>query len=226
MATQTERKAFVDSVIEEIVKPGLQQLMDSRYFTDLRAGKLSVRQLQGFALQHYLHNHAVNRGFSLCMVKYAHMEDVYEEFLYQLMEEQSHPALAKRFGLALGLTDEDFRDAIPIFECRAHTGLAMRGMLLGNVAENRTAALVNESMVQRYSEEFDVFLRKNYDIPEEALEFFVVHRVADQEHTARAAALIARFAETDHDRLVVRETARQVILFKLGKFDGIHREYA
>jgi hypothetical protein len=43
MATQ----AFVDSVIKEIIQPGVDQLMDSRYFTELRSGKLSTRRLQG-----------------------------------------------------------------------------------------------------------------------------------------------------------------------------------
>ena len=226
MATGTDTRAFVDSVIQEIVQPGAQQLMESRFFSDLRSGKLTVRQLQGFALQHYLHNQAINRGFALCMVKFAHDPAVYEAFLYALSEERDHPDMVKRFGLALGLQEEDFTNAIPIFECRAHTGLALRGMLLGTIAENRTAALANESMVQRYSEEFDTYLRQHYDIPEEALEFFVVHRGADKEHTAKAASLIARYADSDHLREVVWETARQVIQFKLAKFDGILRAYA
>jgi hypothetical protein len=37
-------QAFVDSVIREIIQPGVKQPMGSRYFIELRAGKLSVRQ--------------------------------------------------------------------------------------------------------------------------------------------------------------------------------------
>ncbi|HEX9146200.1 MAG TPA: hypothetical protein VGA09_18170 [Candidatus Binatia bacterium] len=40
-------KAIVQSIIEEIIQPGVQRLMDSRYFTELRQGKLSTRRLQG-----------------------------------------------------------------------------------------------------------------------------------------------------------------------------------
>ena len=40
-------KAFVQSVIKEIVQPGVQRLMESRYFSELREGKLSIRRLQG-----------------------------------------------------------------------------------------------------------------------------------------------------------------------------------
>ena len=55
MATQ----AFIDSVVKDIIQPGVDRLMALPYFTELRAGKLSVKRLQGWALQHYLHNVAL-----------------------------------------------------------------------------------------------------------------------------------------------------------------------
>ena len=82
---------FVDALVNEIVKPGLQSLMDAQYFAELRKGNLSIRRLQGFALQHYITNVALNKGFALCMVKYAHDADLYEHFAYQYNEEQYHP---------------------------------------------------------------------------------------------------------------------------------------
>ena len=47
-----ENQAFIDSLMREIIQPGVDQLMDSRYFTELRAGKLSKSRLEGFAVQH------------------------------------------------------------------------------------------------------------------------------------------------------------------------------
>lgn len=85
--------------------------MATRYFTELRGGKLSMRRLQGWALQHYLHNVALLKGFALCMVKNCHEPDLFKYFLYQLNEEQYPPDLAKKFGLAIGLQDEDFQKA-------------------------------------------------------------------------------------------------------------------
>src|SRR3989337_1411515 len=114
-------QSFVDSVIQEIVQPGVEQLMATRYFTELRDGKLSIGRLQGWALQHYLHNVALLKGFALCMVKNSHDPDLFKYFLYQLNEEQHHPDLAKKFGLAIGLREEDFQQATPVFECLAHT---------------------------------------------------------------------------------------------------------
>ena len=226
MATETVDREFVDSLVEEIIQPGIQSLMDDRYFSELREGKLSIRRLQGFAIQHYLHNIAINKGFALGMAKNAHNPEAFQVFEDQFMAEQSHPNMAKRFGMALGLSEADFTDAMPIYECSAHTGSIIRGMFLGILAENRTSALTNESMVCRYAEEFDVQLRKHYDLPEEALEFFVVHRAADVEHTATAANIIARSALTDRERARVREMAIQQVRFKLAKFDGIYHEYA
>jgi len=219
-------KNFVSGLVRETVNPGLESLMATQYFSELRKGTLSVRRLQGFALQHYLTNIALNKGFALCMVKYAHDTDLFKHFAYQYNEEQSHPDLVKKFGLALGLKEEDFQNATFIFECLSHTGAALRGMLTGSPAENRTWALVNESMVCRYSEEFYTYLKKNYDLPEDALEFFKVHWIADQDHTQRARDVIERHADSPRQQHVVSEIAKHAVRFKVAKFDGIYREYA
>src|SRR4030095_9096914 len=42
-------KAIVQSVIKEIVQPGIERLMESRYFSEVRDGKLSIKTLQGGA---------------------------------------------------------------------------------------------------------------------------------------------------------------------------------
>ena len=221
-----EQKKIAAALVREIVNPGLQSLMATQYFSELRAGTLSIRRLQGFALQHYLTNIALNKGFALCMVKYAHDVELFSHFAYQYNEEQYHPELTKKFGLALGLKEEDFQNATFIFECLSHTDAALRGMLAGTPAENRTWALVNESMVCRYSEEFDGYLKKNYQLPEDALEFFKVHWVADQDHTRRASEVIERYAGSARQQHVVKEIAKHAVRFKVAKFDGIYREYA
>ena len=93
-----ENQSFVDSVRREIIQPGVEQLMNSRYFTELRAGKLSKRRLQGFAMQHYLSNHAINKGLAFCMVRNASNPPVYNQFVELFVEESSHPDLMKRTG--------------------------------------------------------------------------------------------------------------------------------
>lgn len=222
MATQ----AFVDSVIKEIIQPGVEELVELPYFTELRSGKLSMKRLQGWALQHYLHNVALLRGFALCMVKNSHDPDLFKYFLYQMNEEQYHPDLAKKFGIAIGLQEDDFAKATPIFECLAHTSKTIHGMLLGSASENRASALVNETMVCRYSEEHINALRKHYGLNDKAIQFFTVHAIADQEHTQMAADVILKHAATERQQELVREAASHMVRFKIAKFEGIYNAYA
>jgi len=221
-----DSQKFVDSLVSEIIQPGVKRLMETRYFSELREGKLSVKRLQGFALQHYLHNVSINKGFALCMVKNAHIPDLYDHFEHQFIEEGPHPDLAKRFGLSLGLNEEDFKHIHPVFECLAHTSAVLRGMLLGAAGENRAGALVNETMVCRYSEEFNTYLHKHYRMSDEDCLFFSVHAVADVEHTKLNAEVIARYAKSDHEQEAARVCAVNMVRFKIAKFDGIYEAYA
>jgi pyrroloquinoline quinone (PQQ) biosynthesis protein C len=99
-------------------------------------------------------------------------------------------------------------------------------MFLGSAAETRAGALVNETMVQRYSDEFDTALAKHYGLDSRARTFFTVHGKVDQEHTAMAADTIARNANTDREKELVRVAAKNMVRFKLAKFDGIYDAYA
>jgi pyrroloquinoline quinone (PQQ) biosynthesis protein C len=221
-----ENQAFIDSLMLEIIQPGVDQLLYCRFFSELRAGKLSKKRLSGFALQHYLSNHAINKGLAFSMVKNASNPSAYNQFVELFVEESSHPALMKRFGEAMGLKDEDFENEIMIYECVAHTAAIIRGMFLGSPAESRAGALVNETMVCRYSDEFNAALEKHYGLDSRARTFFIVHGKVDQEHTAMAAETIARNAITERDKELVRAAARNMVRFKLAKFEGIYDAYA
>jgi pyrroloquinoline quinone (PQQ) biosynthesis protein C len=221
-----ENQSFVDSLLHEIIHPGVEQLMNSRFFLELREGKLSQKRLRGFAMQHYLSNHAINKGLAFCMVRNASNQPVYNQFVELFVEEHSHPDLMKRFGAALGLTDEDFENEIMIYECIAHTAAIIRGMFLGTQAESRAGALVNETMVCRYSQEFDTSLDKHYGLDAGPRTFFIVHGKIDKEHTALAAETIRRNANTARDKELVRAAARNMVRFKLAKFDGIYNAYS
>ncbi len=200
--------------------------MELPYFVELRGGGLSIKRLQGWALQHYLHNVALLKGFALCMVKNSHDPDLFKYFLYQMNEEQYHPRPGKKFGIAIGLEDEDFEKATPVFECLAHTSKTIHGMLLGSASEKRASALMNETMVCRYSEEHINALRKHYGLNDKQIQFFTVHAIADQEHTAMANEVIAKHAQSERQQELVREAARHRVHFKIAKFEGIYNAYA
>src|ERR1051325_7630744 len=107
-----QNEAFIDSLMKEIIQPGVEQLMNCPFFSELREGKLSRKRLQGFALQHYLSNHVINKGLAFSMVKNASNPPVYNRFVELFVEESSHPDLMKRFGIAMGLPEEDLTNAI------------------------------------------------------------------------------------------------------------------
>ena len=226
MATPTDNQRFVDEVTTEIIQPGVERIMESRYFVALRAGELTTRQLGGFAIQHYIHNMAVLKGFALVATQRAADDKAFMGMAGGLYEEFTHPEMCKAFGRALGLTDEDFDRALPAYGCLLHTAATVHAFYLARPIEVMANALANETMVQRYAVEFDVYLRKHYDIPEEGMEFFVVHKGADVEHTERAAKAIAELADSDEDRERVRLVCRNMARLKLGKFDSIYEEYA
>ena len=91
---------------------------------------------------------------------------------------------------------------------------------------SKAGALVNETMVCRYSGEFDTYLEKHYGFDSRARTFFIVHSKVDQEHTALASESIARNATTERDKELVRAAARNMVRFKLAKFEGIYDAYA
>ena len=226
MATQVGSRKFVDSVIEEIIQPGLETLMESRYFDDLRNGQLTVRRMQGFAIQHYLHNMGVLKMFALGAAQRAANDRAFMAYASAMGEELTHPNMCKKFGFSLGLTEDDFGRAVPVHGALVHTAACIHGLYLGSVGEMRALALSNETMVQGYASEFDTYLQQEpYNISEAAREFFIVHKGADIEHTERATHAIAELVTTEEEQEKVRAMCRNMARFKLGKFDSIYDEY-
>ena len=69
MATLVANSSFVDQIFKEIVWPARDRLMENRYFTDLRNGKLTQRRLQGFSLEHTYFNWTLLKGTAIRMLK-------------------------------------------------------------------------------------------------------------------------------------------------------------
>jgi pyrroloquinoline quinone (PQQ) biosynthesis protein C len=226
MSTTTGNQQFVDSVLNDIIQPGLQQLMDSRYFTDLRAGKLTIRRIQGFAIQHYIHNMGILKAAALGAAQHAATDKSFMQYATLLSEEITHPNLCKKLGYAIGLSEQDFDTAVPVFGALAHTAVCVHGIYLVSLAEMLANALSNETTVQRYTTEFDTYLQKEpYNLDEAAREFFIIHMGADVEHTKRSANAIAEIATSVEDQEKVRTMCRNMARLKLGKFDSIYDEY-
>ena len=86
-----ENQSYIDALMKDIVEPGVDRLMNCPFFSELREGKLSRKRLQGFALQHYLSNHVINKGLAFSMVKNASNPPVYNRFVELFVEELPIP---------------------------------------------------------------------------------------------------------------------------------------
>jgi len=226
MTANRGNRQFIESVIREIIQPGMERLMESRYFSDLRAGKLTTRRIQGFAMQHYIHNMGILKAFALGATQHAADDRTFTAYATAMSEELTHPNMCKTLGFSLGLTEQDFEKAVPVHGALVHTAACIHGIFLVSVVEMRAMALSNETMVQRYAAEFDEYLSKEpYNMSEKAREFCIVHKGADVEHTERSAAAIAESATTEEDQEKIRTMCRNMAGLKLGKFDSVYDEY-
>ena len=228
MATAVSNKSFVDQVIKEIVAPAADQLMANRFFTDLRAGTLTTRRLQGFSLQHTWFNRSLLKSGALRMIKASSDNDAFMSAVRGIVGEFTHPDMCKKFGLSLGLTEEDFATELPIYEVLLHTSvIAAAPLIVGNNAAGRTSGMTNEFILQRYATEMADYLAKPpYNMSKDALQFFIVHGVVDVEHSREAAEDVVRLASSDLDLELVRYTAKNMVKLKLAKFEGIYDHYA
>ena len=222
---KAEQASVIESVMTEIIEPGIQRLLEGRYFTELRDGKLSRRRIQAWALQHYLYNIAIAKGQVICMFKYAHDPELYGAFAEKFTEEQQHPNLVKRFGAAMGLKEEDFQKARPTFENLLHMSVVLRNRYLGSPIETRISGFTNETILTRYSDEFDTHLRQHYDLNDQGCQFFTMHKVADEEHTRDAANYIRRHCAPGEEQIVY-DVADWIVRLNIMKFDGLYQAYA
>ena len=228
MATDVIDRTFVDSLLNEIIRPAGDELMQSRYFRDLRAGTLTTRRLQGFSLQHTWHNRAILKGFALQAIKSSDDNDAFMGTLRGIEAELTHPDLCKKFGLAIGLTEEDFATELPILEVLAFTGVSVATpLIITSAAARRSGGLSSETLVQRYAAEFARYLPEApYNIPKDALEFFTVHAEVDVDHAEQAAQAVARLATTGRVQAEVRAFVGYKARLKLAKWEGIYDAYA
>ncbi len=227
MTATVDNQTFVQQLIDDVVQPASDRLMESRYFSDLRAGTLTIRRLQGYALQHTWFNRALLKAGAVRMIR-ATDPSAFADALEGVVAEHDHPDMCQQFGVNIGLTDQDFADTKPIYDVLCHTSVIVASSLISaSPLAGRTSGLTNETMVQRYSTELFNYLQQSpYNIAPEKLEFFRIHGIVDIDHAASAGEDIAVRISSDRDRQLVWDAAETQVRLKLAKFEGIYDSYA
>lgn len=190
---------------------------------DLAAGRLTTAQLQMWAAQQY----AIVRPFkrflsaihSNCTLESAEahiIENLWEEMGFG-EPGKDHPSLFEKFAAALGWSRSDM-EAHCLPETKAFVGYyhwATRSLpfeegmaAVGLVIEGNPRARGELTTLERADSKRELWeaLRDEYQLSEDALEFWQLHTSADVVHSKRSMEIIIDAAQTQQqqDRVIAR----------------------
>jgi pyrroloquinoline-quinone synthase len=198
------------AVVEQELRSGRDPLL-----AHLRKGPLPSAALGRWAAQYYLFVREFARFLSAVHSRCPDFEaraliaeNIYEEH-GRFAEGRDHPALMRRFGRAIGLTDDAMEAASPLPETAAYIDTLFRLTQAGSYLEGLAAVgLGVEAVVPRYFALLEPLLRERYGLTVEDTEFFRVHLTDDVEHAERALAIIATHACARQAQAAVTEAVR------------------
>ena len=78
--------------------------------------------------------------------------------------------------------------------------VVLRNRYLGSPIETRVSGFTNETILTRYSDEFDIHLRKHYGLNDQGCQFFMMHKIADEEHTGTPPITSCGIARPEKNR--------------------------
>ena len=222
--TRNEFLTALDAIVAE------KHLLKHPFYQLWSQGKLTRENLREYAISYYPHVAAfptyVSGVHSGC-------EDaaLRQELLENLIEEErgteNHPALWRRFAVALGADASklaaaprtpEVADAIAEFRRATHDG---------SVAEGLAALYAYESQIPEVSKTKREGLGAFYGIvDEDATRFFSVHEEADVWHRQVEREALGRVADTPEARARALEAARRCCDALNRALDGVMRENA
>jgi len=222
--TRNEFLTALDAIVAE------KHLLKHPFYQLWSQGKLTRENLREYAISYYPHVAAfptyVSGVHSGC-------EDaaLRQELLENLIEEErgteNHPALWRRFAVALGADASalaavprtpEVADAIAEFRRATHDG---------SVAEGLAALYAYESQIPEVSKTKREGLGAFYGIVDgDATRFFSVHEEADVWHRQVEREALGRVADTPEARAKALEAARRCCDALNRALDGVMRENA
>ena len=222
--TRDEFLTTLDAIVAE------KHLLKHPFYQLWSQGKLTRENLREYAISYYPHVAAfptyVSGVHSGC-------EDaaLRQELLENLIEEErgteNHPALWRRFAVALGADASalaaaprtpEVADAIAEFRRATHDG---------SVAEGLAALYAYESQIPEVSKTKREGLGAFYGIVDgDATRFFSVHEEADVWHRQVEREALGRVADTPEARAKALEAARRCCDALNRALDGVMRENA
>jgi pyrroloquinoline-quinone synthase len=222
--TKNEFLTALDNVVAE------NHLLKHPFYQLWSQGKLTRENLREYAISYYPHVAAfptyVSGVHSGC-------EDpaLRQELLENLIEEErgqeNHPALWRRFAVALGASPSDLAAAPRTPEVADAIAEFRRSTHDGSVAEGLAALYAYESQIPEVSKTKREGLGAFYGIvDEDATRFFSVHEEADVWHRQVEREALGRVADTPEAREKALAAARRCCDALNRALDGVMRENA
>lgn len=205
-----------------------KHLLKHPFYVLWSEGKLTREHIREYAISYYPHVAAfptyVSGVHSGC-----DDPSLRRELLENLVEEEggpdNHPALWRRFAVALGGAETDLSIQPRTPEVAAAIAEFRRSTREGSVAEGLAALYAYESQIPEISRTKREGLAAFYGIDEaEAVRFFTVHEEADVWHRRVEREALGRVAATEEDRQKALAAAGRCLDALNRALDGVLRE--
>jgi pyrroloquinoline-quinone synthase len=194
-------------------------------------GDASEEGMRAFAIQYYRHVRVSRLYLAALISNCGHDENLqlslagilFDEYGH-LNPEETHPALYRRFLMALGITEEEWEAPPTIPEVQlcisAHRELTRDpDIRLGLGALGPASEWPVPPIYVRLTEG----LKKATDLPDEALEIFTSHVTMDVAHARIMMEAVAPYAETEEGQEKVREGAMHSLDARSVMLDGLYK---
>lgn len=220
--TRNEFLEALDRLIAE------RHLLKHPFYVLWNEGKLSREHLRRYAISYYPHVAAFPRYVSAV---HAGSPDpaLRQELLENLIEEErgedNHPALWRRFAVALGAREEELSADPRTPEVAELVGAFLETTRRGSVAEGLAALYVYESQIPEIARTKREGLAAFYGIADpEAVRFFTVHEEADVWHRQVEREALGAVADSDAKREEALAAAGRCLEALNGALDGVLSE--
>jgi pyrroloquinoline-quinone synthase len=204
-------------------------MLNHPFYQTWTMGKLPAEALREYAKQYYHFVMAFPTLLSATHANTPHLS-VRQELLENLIEEErgdgNHPGLWVKFANALGVSEDDAKNAPLLPETKEAIETLKTQTRYGSYLEGVAALYAYESQIPEVAKVKIDGLKQFYGVTDaEGLSFFTVHQEADVYHSRDERNILERHATTEADQAACVAAAAVGAKAMLRLLDGVHRAY-
>jgi pyrroloquinoline-quinone synthase len=214
----------LDALLGDDYSSEREALIHHPLWEALENGQASLEQLRAFALQdHWLVSHSLQ--LEALLLAHATDEPARELLAGKLSSKQVFTVgdgHLLRFGKALGLSQDDFENVEPLPGCAALTTHFYYALARDGFLGMLTAITVSESVFIAICDRAGPALQRQLGLSSDDVAFFTLHDALKDPVDNLEAQLIARLANTEDARALVKRAAHRSFGFEKLFYDTIY----